>query len=1387
MRLGGWLLGMSARRLVPLLLSAFALLSIGLRYQYQMGRIESEVAAEETARLRERLNIEQSRLDPRLGMDDTLQLRRLVGALALHDGVERAYLVDGAGTLEASLSRLDLGRPLAEVLGDPSQPPELRAWLARANPRAIEVETDAARPSLRAVVPLQEGHRLLVWQDLTRPVAVRRNVVQSELAREAVAVLLAVAALALLLHLLWFRRARQLAATLASIGSGDLTVRSQLQGRDELAHIGEQTDRMVAQLQAEQAQLRQMSALIDRSPLVVIEWANRAGWPVVQVSEGIRQWGHEPEQLLSGELQYNDLFHPDDESRVNTEIADYVARGVNSYRQEYRIRRADGRWAWVDDRTSLQRDAEGQVLSFSGVLLDITPQKEAEQAQREQAEVLRLFFDLPFLGMAVSSPTEKRWLQVNDRLCEILGYSRDELLRLSWAELTPPDDLERDVELFDELLAGQRDGYQLAKRFVRKDGRIVHTEIDVKALREPDGRVRQLFATVQDVTERKTAEAELRRLSTMADNASDALILTVGGRFEDCNPAAVRLFGCRSRADFLGHTPAELSPVLQPDGRPSDEAAAMLLASAMGGQPQHFEWQHRRSDGTVFDAEVGLVRFQLPDGRFAVLGIVRDITERKAAEEALRRSQAMLLRAQEIARMGSWSQDLRTGEFTWSPQTYAIHEIESDGEPLSLDKVVGLLHPDDAARARQRYEEALAAGGQPYDIRYRLRMADGRVKHLLVKVAFEFDSGQPVRSVGMVVDETELLEAQRDRDRLVSVLENTTDIVSMADGQGRVFYFNRAGYEVLGLPSDQPLDDVIGRVHPSWAARLVQEEGIPTAIREGSWLGETAVLDAQGREVPMSQLIMAHRGEDGEVDYVWTILRDITERKAAEMVLERERKQLADAQAVAHVGSWIIQMPGAELIWSDEQYRVLGFEPQSVSPSLKTFLSVVHPDDLDRVSAQVEEDMQRRTPGFSRTEYRIVTPQGIRHVEQSANVEVDARGEVVRIVGTTMDITERIKAQQALSEANDMLEQGESVGRMGSFAYDAQTRELRWSRQAFATIGLPWSPHPPSIDEYCACIHPDDAPGVRATIDLLLAGSDVPEVRFRTHPQRGPVRWLRRVYQRIDRAEEGLKPRYIGTMQDITEIQEAEEKLRRVNQELEQRVTERTAQLRQANQELEAFSYTVSHDLKAPLRGIDGYSQLLVEEYGPKLDEEGRQFVQRVRHGVQLMSDLINDLLEYSRMERRDMARDPVALQPLVQQVIEGYEADIRQLGAQVQVDLPPLTLPLDREGMAVVMRNLVGNALKFSRDSRPPVIAIGGQTQDGRHRLWVRDNGVGFDMKYHDRVFAIFQRLHRAEDFAGTGVGLALVAKAVQRMGGRVWAESAPGAGATFYLEFSA
>jgi len=273
----------------------------------------------------------------------------------------------------------------------------------------------------------------------------------------------------------------------------------------------------------------------------------------------------------------------------------------------------------------------------------------------------------------------------------------------------------------------------------------------------------------------------------------------------------------------------------------------------------------------------------------------------------------------------------------------------------------------------------------------------------------------------------------------------------------------------------------------------------------------------------------------------------------------------------------------------------------------------------------------------------------------------------------------------------------------------------------------------------------------------------------------------------ITRDADGRLSSISGVLLDITALKDAQTTLERNNAELELRVAERTAQLSAANEELEAFSYTVSHDLKAPLRGIDGYSQLLQEEYGERLDDEGREFIGRIRRGVQQMGSLISDLLAYSRMERRPMESQQVDLLPLIELVIEGHGADIRAAGTQLNLQVEPMVLELDREGLAVVLRNLVGNAVKFSQGRTPPVVEIGARVEADRRILWVRDNGVGFDMKYHDRIFGIFQRLQRTEDYAGTGVGLALVAKAVQRMGGRVRAESQPGEGATFFLEFPA
>ena len=268
---------------------------------------------------------------------------------------------------------------------------------------------------------------------------------------------------------------------------------------------------------------------------------------------------------------------------------------------------------------------------------------------------------------------------------------------------------------------------------------------------------------------------------------------------------------------------------------------------------------------------------------------------------------------------------------------------------------------------------------------------------------------------------------------------------------------------------------------------------------------------------------------------------------------------------------------------------------------------------------------------------------------------------------------------------------------------------------------------------------------------------------------------------------------FIGYCYDITEAKELEFRMRRFHAELEQRVAERTADLATANRELATFTYTVSHDLKAPLRGIDGYSRMLQLVHGDLLDDGARDLVARIRHGAGQMNQLIHDLLAYCHLEQRQVRCTQVDLVDLARRAIEARRADDPGLGSGpglervLQLEAPdtPVMACADADGLAMVLRNLIDNALKFSARSQPPCVRLRvSHGEDGCAMLSVHDNGIGFDMQYHDRIFEIFQRLERAEAYPGTGIGLAIVRKAMQRMGGRVWAQGEPGRGAVFHLE---
>ena len=259
----------------------------------------------------------------------------------------------------------------------------------------------------------------------------------------------------------------------------------------------------------------------------------------------------------------------------------------------------------------------------------------------------------------------------------------------------------------------------------------------------------------------------------------------------------------------------------------------------------------------------------------------------------------------------------------------------------------------------------------------------------------------------------------------------------------------------------------------------------------------------------------------------------------------------------------------------------------------------------------------------------------------------------------------------------------------------------------------------------------------------------------------------------------GILPRAIRY---AVERERTDQQIRKMNEQLEERVRQRTAELEAANSELEAFSYSVSHDLRAPLRHVDGFSRILIESQGNKMDAEGQRYLREIRDASQRMAGMIEDLLRLAQIGRQQLRLQKTSIKDLIDDVLADLKSEVCERRIEWRVGELP-SLECDRGLIKQVFTNLVGNAVKYTRPRDVAVIEIGHCADDGHPVIFVRDNGAGFEMKYADKLFGAFQRLHRQDEFEGTGVGLATVHRIIRRHGGRIWAEAEPQKGATFFF----
>lgn len=586
-------------------------------------------------------------------------------------------------------------------------------------------------------------------------------------------------------------------------------------------------------------------------------------------------------------------------------------------------------------------------------------------------------------------------------------------------------------------------------------------------------------------------------------------------------------------------------------------------------------------------------------------------------------------------------------------------------------------------------------------------------------------------------------------------------------------WFGKAPEALLGMHAKDLLNEDLYRAN---------EPYIKAALRGEVQQFERLITKANG-EVSHAWASYVPEVVDGVVQGFLAVVSDVTHlklteaalraemqaREATHALLSRSNEALHQAQRLGRIGSWAWQLYGDVVSWSDELFQILGCDPAQGTPSFASQAQLYESESYARLQQAVQVALQTGEPYVLELVYR--RPDGVQGwVEARGEIVCGASGQLTGLQGTVQDITQRKKTETALATESLRLANILEATQVGTWEWNVQTGQVKLNQRSAAMLGYQLEElGEQTIELRLKNTHPDDHRLSVAAAKKHFAGlTEVYESEARMRHRDGRWVWILARGRVMTRTAAGEPEWMFGTHLDISE-----------RRGMDQRLADKTAELKRSNEELERFAYVASHDLQEPLRMVTSYGQLLMRRHQAELKPEAQTFVQYMVDGGQRAQVLIRDLLSLARLDSQAQPWQTLSMNDAVADALKQLRLRVQETGAVVTVDELPSVMA-DARQIGQLMSNLLGNALKF-RGAAPPVVHVFASREADAWRISVRDNGIGIEPRHFERIFQLFQRLHLRSAYDGTGIGLAVCKKVVERHGGQIGVESTLGAGSTF------